>query len=133
MEGFTGPKADIAIMSSTTDATIQHAWIGAMKAYIAAKYPGLKLVTTGYGLSIQSVSFSVAEGIIHSYPDVKAIICIDSAAAPAPPRRSQTCMSRARSASSASAPRRRTGRTSPTAPCRPCSSGTRSARASWTC
>lgn len=78
--GFTGPKAEIAIMSSTTDATIQLAWIGAMKAYIAAKYPGLKLDTIGYGLSIQSTSLSVAEGIIHSYPNVKSIICIDSAA-----------------------------------------------------
>ena len=78
--GFTGPKAEIAIMSSTTDATIQLAWIKAMKAYIAAKYPGLKLDTIGYGLSIQSTSLSVAEGIIHSYPSVKSIICIDSAA-----------------------------------------------------
>jgi ABC-type sugar transport system substrate-binding protein len=77
---FTGPKADVAIMSSTKDATIQNAWIGAMKAYIAQKYPKLKIVTIGYGLSIQSTSLSVAEGIIHSYPNIKAIIPIDSAA-----------------------------------------------------
>ncbi len=77
---FTGPKAQIAIMSSTPDATIQLAWIGAMKTYLAQKYPGLKLVTIGYGQSIQSTSLSVAEGIIHSYPSVKSIICIDSAA-----------------------------------------------------
>lgn len=82
VEKFTGPKADIAIMSSTADATIQNAWIAAMKSYIAAKYPGLKIVTIGYGQSIQSVSLSVAEGIIHSYPSVKAIIPIDSAAVP---------------------------------------------------
>ena len=80
--GFTGPKAEIAIMSSTTDATIQNAWIGAMKTYIAAKYPGLKIVATGYGQSVESVSFSVAEGIIHAYPAIKAIIPIDSAAIP---------------------------------------------------
>jgi ABC-type sugar transport system substrate-binding protein len=80
VEAFTGPKAEIAIMSSTPDATIQLAWIGAMKSYIASKYSGLKLDTIGYGQSIQSTSLSVAEGIIHSYPNVKAIICIDSAA-----------------------------------------------------
>ncbi|HMK96214.1 MAG TPA: substrate-binding domain-containing protein [Acidimicrobiales bacterium] len=80
VEAFTGPKAEIAIMSSTPDATIQLAWIGAMKTYIAAKYSGLKLDTIGYGESIQSTSLTVAEGIIHSYPNVKSIICIDSAA-----------------------------------------------------
>ena len=80
VEKFTGPKADIAIMSSTPDATIQLAWIGAMKTYIAQKYTGLKIVTIGYGQSIQSTSLSVAEGIIHSYPSVKSIVCIDSAA-----------------------------------------------------
>jgi len=80
VEAFTGPTAQIAIMSSTPDATIQLAWIGAMKTYIAQKYPGLKLDTIGYGQSIQSTSLSVAEGIIHSYPSVKSIICIDSAA-----------------------------------------------------
>ena len=53
-----------------------------MKSYIAAKYPGLKIVTTGYGQSVESVSFSVAEGIIHAYPAIKAIIPIDSAAIP---------------------------------------------------
>ncbi len=82
VEKFTGPKAQIAIMSSTADATIQNAWITAMKTYIAQKYPGLKIVTIGYGQSIESVSLSVAEGIIHAYPNLKAIIPIDSNAVP---------------------------------------------------
>jgi len=79
-EKFTGPDAQIAIMSSTPDATIQLAWIKAMKAYIKAKYPHLKIVTIGYGQSIQSTSLTAAENIIHSYPDVKAILPIDGAA-----------------------------------------------------
>jgi len=77
VEKFTGPKADIAIMSSTPDATIQLAWIGAMKAYIKSKYPGLKIVTIGYGQSVITTSLTVAEGIIHKYPTVKALIPID--------------------------------------------------------
>jgi ABC-type sugar transport system substrate-binding protein len=77
---FAGPSADVAIMSSTPDATIQLAWIGAMKSYIAAKYPKLKIVTIGYGQSNQATSLSQAEGIIHSYPNVKAILPIDGAA-----------------------------------------------------
>lgn len=77
---FAGPNADVAIMSSTPDATIQLAWIGAMKSYIAARYPHLKIVTIGYGQSNQATSLSQAEGIIHSYPNVKAILPIDGAA-----------------------------------------------------
>ena len=77
---FAGPSADVAIMSSTPDATIQLAWIAAMKSYIAAKYPKLKIVTIGYGQSNQATSLSQAEGIIHSYPNVKAILPIDGAA-----------------------------------------------------
>lgn len=79
-EKFTGANAEIAIMSSTPDATIQLAWIHAMKAYIAKHYPHLKIVTIGYGQSIQSTSLTAAENIIHSYPDVKAILPIDGAA-----------------------------------------------------
>jgi AI-2 transport system substrate-binding protein/rhamnose transport system substrate-binding protein len=79
-EKFTGPKAQIAIMSSTPDATIQLAWIHAMKAYIAKRFPHLKIVTIGYGQSVQSTSLTAAEDIIHSYPSVKAILPIDGAA-----------------------------------------------------
>src|SRR5579875_2030003 len=77
---FAGPNADIAIMSSTPDATIQLAWIAAMKNYIKVKYPHLKLVTIGYGQSNQATSLTQAENIIHSHPDVKAILPIDGAA-----------------------------------------------------
>jgi len=79
-EKFTGPNAQIAIMSSTPDATIQLAWIAAMKSYIKSKFPNLKIVTIGYGQSVQSTSLTAAENIIHSYPDVKAILPIDGAA-----------------------------------------------------
>ena len=79
-EKFTGPKADIAIMSSTPDATIQLAWIAAMKSYIKAKFPHLNIVTIGYGQSNQATSLTQAEDIIHSYSNVKAILPIDGAA-----------------------------------------------------
>jgi ABC-type sugar transport system substrate-binding protein len=79
-EKFTGPNAQIAIMSSTPDATIQLAWIAAMKAYIKTKFPHLSIVATGYGQSVQSTSLTQAEDIIHAHPDVKAILPIDGAA-----------------------------------------------------
>jgi ABC-type sugar transport system substrate-binding protein len=79
-EKFTGPNAQIAIMSSTPDATIQLAWIAAMKAYIKTKFPHLSIVAVGYGQSVQSTSLTQAEDIIHAHPDVKAILPIDGAA-----------------------------------------------------
>ncbi|MDA8296436.1 MAG: substrate-binding domain-containing protein [Actinomycetota bacterium] len=79
-EKFTGPNAEVAIMSSTPDATIQLAWIKAMKAYLATKFPHLKIATIGYGQSNQATSLTQAEDIIHSYPNVKAILPIDGAA-----------------------------------------------------
>lgn len=79
-EKFTGPNAQIAIMSSTPEATIQLAWIGAMKSYLKQKFPHLKIVAIGYGQSIQSTSLTQAEDIIHAHPDVKAILPIDGAA-----------------------------------------------------
>ncbi len=77
---FGGPAAQVAIMSSTPDATIQLAWIAAMKAYIKARYPKVSIVTIGYGQSVVSTSLTQAEDIIHSYPNVKAILPIDGAA-----------------------------------------------------
>jgi AI-2 transport system substrate-binding protein len=75
-----GASAHIAIMSSTPDATIQLAWISAMKKYLASKYPNVKLVTIGYGQSNQATSLTQAEDIIHAHPDVQAILPIDGAA-----------------------------------------------------
>ena len=77
---FAGPNADFAIMSSTADATIQNAWIKAMDTYIKAKYPHVHIVTTGYGQSEVATSLTQATDILHSYPNVKAILPIDGAA-----------------------------------------------------
>jgi ABC-type sugar transport system substrate-binding protein len=80
VEGFTGPNAQIAILSSTPDATIQNAWLDAVKTYIAATYPNMKIVTTQYGQSSPSESLSAGLNILHAYPQVTAIIAPDGAA-----------------------------------------------------
>ena len=77
---FGGSSVQVAIMSSTPDATIQLAWIAAMKTYVAAKYPNVKILTIGYGQSNTATSLTQAEDIIHAYPAVKAILPIDGAA-----------------------------------------------------
>lgn len=75
-----GSHAEFGIMSSTPDATIQLAWIAAMKAYVKAKYPGITWAPIGYGQSVVATSLSQAEGMINSNPNIKAILPIDGAA-----------------------------------------------------
>jgi ABC-type sugar transport system substrate-binding protein len=76
----TGPKAEIAVLSSDPDATIQGEWLKATNAYLKAKYPGLKVVTTQYGHSSPSESLTAAQNILQAHPNVKAIIAPDGAA-----------------------------------------------------
>ena len=77
-----GSKGTIGILSSTPDATIQNAWIGAMRTYIAQKYPSLKIGPIGYGQSNQAISQTQATNLINSNPDLLALIPIDGDAVP---------------------------------------------------
>jgi ABC-type sugar transport system substrate-binding protein len=77
-----GSKGTIGILSSTPDATIQNAWISAMRTYIAQKYPDLKIGPIGYGQSNQAISQTQATNLINSNPDLLALIPIDGDAVP---------------------------------------------------
>ena len=77
-----GDSGSVAILSSTKDATVQNAWIDAMKTYMASKYPNLKLADIAYGQSNQATSQSQATNLINSHSDLKALIPIDGAAVP---------------------------------------------------
>lgn len=77
---YTGPDAKIAILSSTKDATIQNAWIDALKAYMKTAYPKMEIVTTQYGESSPSKSLTAGLNIIQAHPEVTGIIAPDGAA-----------------------------------------------------
>jgi ABC-type sugar transport system substrate-binding protein len=77
---YAGPKAKIAILSSTPDATIQNEWIKALTAYMTATYPDMKIVTTQYGQSSPSQSLTAGLNILQANPDVTGIIAPDGAA-----------------------------------------------------
>ncbi len=77
-----GKTGSVAILSSTKDATVQNAWIDAMKSYMSSTYPDLKLAGIAYGQSNQATSQSQATNLINSHPDLKALIPIDGAAVP---------------------------------------------------
>ncbi len=70
-----GGKGEIAILSATSQATNQNAWIAVMKKTLAdPKYAGLKLDAVVYGDDSSDKSYREALGLFKSYPNLKGII-----------------------------------------------------------
>lgn len=69
-------KGEFAILSATTDAPNQNAWIEIMKKTLAsnAKYKEMKLVETVYGNDEPQKSTTETEGLLTKYPNLKGII-----------------------------------------------------------
>ncbi len=65
---------DVAILSASSTATNQNAWIEAAKKVLPEKFPNINLVATVYGDDDAVKSTNEAKGLIASYPDLKAII-----------------------------------------------------------
>ena len=65
---------DVAILSASSTATNQNAWIEAAKKVLPEKFPNINLVTVVYGDDDSVKSTNEANGLIDSYPDLDAII-----------------------------------------------------------
>ena len=63
-----GQKGDVAILSATSTATNQNAWIEVMKK-VVGKYPNVNLTSVVYGDDKQDKSYREAEGLIKSEPE----------------------------------------------------------------
>ena len=64
---------DVAILSATATATNQNAWIEAAKE-VLPNYSGVNLAATVYGDDLSDKSYREAQGLMSTYPDLKAII-----------------------------------------------------------
>jgi rhamnose transport system substrate-binding protein len=72
---LSGGEGEIAVLSATPNATNQNAWIAVMKAELAKpEYSKLKLVKVAYGNDDDQKSFQEAQGLLQSYPNLKAIV-----------------------------------------------------------
>ncbi|AMM18825.1 sugar ABC transporter substrate-binding protein [Frondihabitans sp. PAMC 28766] len=69
-----GSAGDIAILSSTANATNQNAWNAAMTKYMAKKYPKIKIVTTVYGNDDDQTSYDDTAALVQKYPNLKGIV-----------------------------------------------------------
>lgn len=73
---MTGGEGDYAILSATSTATNQNAWIDAMQKYMEKdeKYSKLNLVKIAYGDDLRDKSTEETEAILQSYPNIKVIL-----------------------------------------------------------
>ena len=70
--GYEGP---FAILSATTDAPNQNAWIATMKDTLKQpKYAKMKLIDTVYGNDDAEKSTTVCEALLSKHPDLRGII-----------------------------------------------------------
>jgi rhamnose transport system substrate-binding protein len=65
---------DVAILSASSTATNQNAWIEAAKKALPEKFANINLVAVVYGDDDSVKSTNEAKGLIASYPNLKAII-----------------------------------------------------------
>lgn len=71
---ITGGKGQWAILSATSQATNQNAWIDAMKKVMEGdKYSELELVEVAYGDDEYQKSVDQTQALLTNYPDLKAI------------------------------------------------------------
>ena len=71
----SGGSGDIAVLSATPNATNQNSWIAVMKEELKKpEYAKLKLVKIAYGNDDDQKSFQEAQGLLQSYPNLKAIV-----------------------------------------------------------
>ncbi|MFC0216030.1 rhamnose ABC transporter substrate-binding protein [Paenibacillus chartarius] len=70
-----GGSGEIAVLSATSQATNQNAWIEVMKKELTdPKYKDIKLVKVAYGDDLRDKSVSETEALLKAYPNLKGII-----------------------------------------------------------
>lgn len=69
-----GGAGEIAIVSSTANATNQNLWIEKMEALLASDYPDITIVETVYGDDDEQISFDKTAAVLQSHPNLKGIV-----------------------------------------------------------
>lgn len=68
-----GEPSDVAVLSASATATNQNTWIAEMEK-VKGDYPNVNLVGTVYGDDLADKSYRETEGLMQTYPNLKAII-----------------------------------------------------------
>lgn len=75
-------KGDVAFVSGGPTATNLNLWIGLMKKRIAAKYPGIKVVSIQYAGEDINNATKVTGQLLSAYPHLKGVVGVNSTAVP---------------------------------------------------
>src|SRR6266404_6153652 len=75
-------KGEFAIITASLSAANQNEWIKHIKARMAEKYPGLKLVATQPSEGDRDRAFAETQTVLKVYPNVKLIMAIAAPAVP---------------------------------------------------
>ena len=72
---LAGGSGEIAILSATSQASNQNAWIAVMQEVLKQpKYSSLRLVRIAYGDDLRDKSTTETQGLIASFPNLKVIV-----------------------------------------------------------
>jgi rhamnose transport system substrate-binding protein len=72
---MAGGSGEIAILSATSQASNQNAWIAVMQEVLKqSKYANLRMVRIAYGDALRDKSTSETQGLLASFPNLKVII-----------------------------------------------------------
>jgi rhamnose transport system substrate-binding protein len=72
---MAGGRGEIAVLSATSQASNQNAWIAVMQETLKQpKYANLNLVRVAYGDDLRDKSTSETQGLLASFPNLKVII-----------------------------------------------------------
>ncbi len=77
-----GSSGDVAVITSDFGVTTQANWLIGIRKRIAAKYPGLNIVTVRPSSEDQQLAYQAAQDILKAYPKVKGIFAITTVALP---------------------------------------------------
>ncbi len=77
-----GGKGDVAFVSGGPTATNLNEWIALMKQRIAAKYPGIKVVSIQYAGEDINNATQVTGQLLSAYPHLKGVVGVNSTAVP---------------------------------------------------
>ncbi len=77
-----GEDAPVAVVTSSFTAPNQSEWLKRMKAYMAKRYPKMRLLTVKPSEESLELAFKVTMDILKAYPQVKGVFAISSVAFP---------------------------------------------------
>lgn len=77
-----GGKGEVAVITGSMTAANQNAWIDAMRAHMASRYPQMQIVEVRPSEVDADLAYNVTKNVLKARPDVKGVVAITSIALP---------------------------------------------------